>query len=138
MSLDMDYIVDILKEKEYLEHGKTVPRELLENLFNRKATHDITWTGPLMGLMDRLKKEGFFSTSRGTPLGTLRIMEIREYSHKAKNAIVSSYKKQKKNKHVLDKCNLEGVDDKDARSIYHVRNLIILHEHALKSVLHDL
>lgn len=136
--MDSEYIIEVLEEQGYLENGKTIPKELLENLLNTKATLDNSWNLAIMPLMDALKKKGFFSSIRKCPRGCLRILELKEYADKAKNGIVSSYKKQKKNKNVLDKCLNGHMDDPEAKNIYHVRNLIILHEHAMKSVLHNL
>jgi hypothetical protein len=136
--MDLDYIYDILKQKNYIDNDKIVPRELLENLFNAKAADSITWKGPIMQLMEYLKKKGYFSTTRKVPLGCLRIMKANEYAKKVKNGVQSGLNKNKLNLTTLQKCDRSELNDRELKELLHSQNVVIMSLHSAKSILFDL
>lgn len=75
-----------LKNLGYIQEGKTIPSEEVENALGAK--NDTTWKflGPYLELRSRIEEESFFTSSRGLEAPSFRILPTEEMpEHALKN-----------------------------------------------------
>lgn len=137
--MDVESAFEELLEKGFIDYGKLIPREIIEQVIGVKYTPvGWSWTGPLLQLKQYIEEQGYFCTGRKCPEGALRIMRANEMTHKVKNLDNTIKRRQKKAIHTMNHADTSALNSRELAEFNHELHKTTLQLKMMNSVLKGL
>ena len=135
-------IFDDLDERDFIDYGKCIPTKVFESYWGHYepagSKRGWIWMGKWATLKERIEKEGFFTTSKGFPPGSLKILPVEAMPQRAKSKIKTLQKRAKRTSCSVQHARIDDLDEYERAKMHHVLNLTNLYTQQIKSILHDL
>lgn len=137
--MNVEEIYEVLKEKDYIQYGKLIPRETIEQLIGSKFRHgDWDFIGKYLQLKEYIEDQGYFCTSRKCGPGNLRILYPNEWAHKLENLQKTVLRKQKRAINTSMNVEISDLSEREQILLHHVQNKLTMGLQAMSNVLYNI
>lgn len=128
-------LIEKLESYGFLEYGKIIPREIMEDLLQAKVEKGWEFLSPFLSLKESLEIIGFLSTTRNLDKGCLRILEIDEIVPCASNAMERCIKTLKKLQSCFLNAKINEFEDREIQKHCHTSNIITTRLYAMTNII---
>lgn len=119
----------------YLDYGKIIPKDVLEEIFDVKFESGWEFLGPYLSLKEFLEENGYLCTSENLAPGCLKIFDADEIALRADSIMKNLVRRMKKLQSCMVNTKIHEFDNDLYKKHLHASNKVSVGLHALSSSL---